>query len=55
MGQMFIVRISTSVLPTALLRYDGASQNFSMQDLIVRAASFYDGPEATTEIPHDMI
>ena len=44
-GRMFGDRMSVPVLPTPLCtRYDGASHNFSTQDLIVRAAYFDDRP-----------
>ena len=44
-GRMFDDRMSVPVLPTPLCtRYDGASHNFSTQDLIVRAAYFDDRP-----------
>ena len=39
-----VLAYSAPVIPTLCTRYDGASQNFSTQDIIVRAAYFDDRP-----------
>ena len=39
-----VLAYSVPVIPTLCTRYDGASQNFSTQDIIVRAAYFDDRP-----------